>query len=150
VIGTLCDDRALQSGLVFPGWEALFGYLVEYARGQAFLLVLDEFPYLSASVPALPSVIQAVWDHTLENTRFKLVLSGSYVTAMKRLSEGDQPLHGRRTAGLLLSPFSYREVRRFAPTGRLGDEGAQTFDSFRSDADVHYSIVRAIAEGEHT
>ena len=62
----------------------MFEYLVDYARGQAFLLVLDEFPYLSASVPALPSIIQANWDHTLENTRFKLVLSGSYVTAMKR------------------------------------------------------------------
>ena len=35
-------------------------------------------------------IIQGLWDHGLEGTRLKLVLSGSHVTAMKRLTEADQ------------------------------------------------------------
>jgi len=34
------------------------------------------------------------------------------------------------------------------PSGRLADEGQHLFDSFLGDAGVHYSIVRAIANGE--
>ena len=115
IIGERFGDPALQRGVSFPAWEDLFGYVTDQAAGEPFLLVLDEFPYLAAAAPALPSIIQALWDHDWRSTRFKLVLSGSYITAMNRLEQVDQPLYGRRTGKLLVGPFGFADAALFMP-----------------------------------
>jgi AAA+ ATPase superfamily predicted ATPase len=191
VIGEHFDDPALRHGVVFPSWEELFGYVTSRAAGAPFLLVLDEFPYLAAAAPALSSIIQSLWDHQWPDTRMKLVLSGSYISAMNRLEAMDQPLYGRRTAKLVVKPFSFADAAQFmpgygvgdqlvafglfghlpghltlidagrslrenvaeallSPTGRLVDEAQHMLDAFTADAHVHYSIIEAIAAGEHT
>ncbi|HET7232202.1 MAG TPA: ATP-binding protein [Longimicrobium sp.] len=122
VIGEHFDDAALQHGIAFPSWEDLFGYVTRRADGNPFLLVLDEFPYLAAAAPALASVIQSLWDHAWPKTRIKLVLSGSYITAMNRLGDVDQPLYGRRTAKLLLGGFGFADSTLFAPGYSVRDQ----------------------------
>jgi AAA+ ATPase superfamily predicted ATPase len=191
VIGEHFDDPALRQGVAFPSWEDLFAYVTRRADGKPFLFVLDEFPYLAAAAPALPSIIQNLWDHHWPGTRIKVVLSGSYVTAMNRLEQVDQPLYGRRTGKLVFGPFAFPDAARFmpgyplrdqllaygmfghlpghlalmepdrplgenvaeallSPTGRLVDEAQHMLDAFTGDAHVHYSIIEAIASGEHT
>jgi AAA+ ATPase superfamily predicted ATPase len=122
VIGEHFDDPALQRGVSFPDWETLFGYVTERAGTNPFLLVLDEFPYLAAAAPALPSIIQKLWDHDWQSTRLKLVLSGSYITAMNRLEELDQPLYGRRTGKLMFSAFGFADAARFVPRYGIRDQ----------------------------
>lgn len=122
VIGEHFDDAALRHGVVFPSWEELFGYLTTRADGDPFLLVLDEFPYLAAAAPALTSIIQSLWDHQWSRTRMKLVLSGSYITAMNRLEQMDQPLYGRRTGKLMIKPFSFADAARFMPAYGVRDQ----------------------------
>jgi uncharacterized protein len=97
-VGAHFGDPALQRGVPFPDWESLFEYVTDRAADAPFLIVLDEFPYLSASASALPSILQSLWDHRWPDTRIKLVLSGSHVTAMRQLEQADQPLYGRRTS----------------------------------------------------
>lgn len=121
-VGAHFGDPALASGVSFPAWEDLFRYLTQRADGNPFLLVLDEFPYLAAAAPALPSIIQSLWDHEWEGTRFKLVLSGSYITAMNRLEEVDQPLYGRRTGKLMIGPFAFADAARFMPGYSVRDQ----------------------------
>lgn len=129
IIGERFGDSALQRGIAFPSWEDLFGYVRDRAAGQPFLLVLDEFPYLAETAPALPSVIQSLWDHDWRGTQLKLVLSGSYITAMNRLEHVDQPL--RRASFPTLScatsssPTACSEIcpvtwRCWIPAGRSG------------------------------
>lgn len=91
MVGDHFADPALQHGVSFPDWESLFGYLTDRAGADRFMLVLDEFPYLTAAAPALTSIIQSQWDHRWSDTRIKLVLNGSHVTAMRQLQEADQP-----------------------------------------------------------
>jgi AAA+ ATPase superfamily predicted ATPase len=191
VIGEHFGDAALQHGIAFPSWEELFGYLTRQADGKPFLLVLDEFPYLAGAAPALTSIIQSLWDHAWATTRMKLVLSGSYITAMNQLEQVDQPLYGRRTSKLVVGPFGFSDIARFMPgydgreqmiayglfghlpghlalvdparslaenvsevmldpAGRLADEALHMLDAFTGDAQVHYSIIEAIAGGEQT
>lgn len=115
IVGTHFQDPALQRGVPFPDWESLFEYVTDRAEDRPFLLVLDEFPYLSASAPALPSILQSLWDHRWPETRIKLVLSGSHITAMRQLEEADQPLYGRRTGRIEIEPFDYRDAAAFLP-----------------------------------
>lgn len=114
-LGEQFADAALLQGVTLPDWERLFAYVADKAAGAPFLLVLDEFPYLVDSAPALPSVLQAWLDHVAPNTRLKIVLSGSHVSAMRQLEGADQPLYGRRTRRFVFAPFGVREVAAFAP-----------------------------------
>ncbi|MEM6644893.1 MAG: ATP-binding protein [Bacteroidota bacterium] len=120
VIGHHYEDEALKQGVGFPSWEGLLGYLGSKAgngeNANPLLVVLDEFSYLADAAPALPSLIQRVWDHDWSGTRIKLILSGSYMAAMTRLEAADQPLYGRRTARMVFAPFSYRDVAAFVPS----------------------------------
>lgn len=181
---------ALGYATGFRDWDAFFGFLIERAAGEPFLLALDEFPYLLESIRGFGTVLQRQWDHALQQTRVKLILSGSYISVMRRLTAADQPLHGRRTGRLHFAPFGYLDAAAFVPaypsadrlrtyaifgglpgqlapidptrplaenvaahilnpSGRLADEGEHLFDAFLRDAGVHYTIVRAIAHGEH-
>jgi hypothetical protein len=73
------------------------------------------FPYFADAAPALPSILQESGDHRWTQTRIKLVLSGSYITAMEQLEKIDQPLYGRRTARLVFAPFTVADVAEFVP-----------------------------------
>ncbi len=191
IIGQRFEDLALSRGVGFPTWEDLLDYLTARAAGEPFMLVLDEFPYLADAAPALPSILQAAWDHTWPNTRVRLVLNGSHISAMTRLEAQDQPLYGRRTGRLRFPPFTADQVRAFVPGydardalrtygifgglpghlallrqdedlatnaarllldpgGRLADEAEHVLDAFLTDADVHYSVLQAIAAGERS
>ncbi|GAB5521700.1 MAG: ATP-binding protein [Rhodothermales bacterium] len=108
------DDAALRH-TAFSRWDDLLAYVAERTQVQPFVLILDEFPYLADSAPALPSVLQKWWDHDLPATSVKLILSGSHITAMRRLEGGDQPLYGRRTARIDLLPFDYADAAQVVP-----------------------------------
>lgn len=110
LIGQRFDDPALVHGQPFDDWMGLLRYLSARATDVPLMLVLDEFTYLAEVAPGLPSVLQSWWDHDVPGTAVKLVLSGSYVSAMKRLEATDAPLHGRRTHRLALQPFTAQEV----------------------------------------
>jgi hypothetical protein len=115
LVGAHFQDPALEHGVPFPDWESLFGYLTRHAREQPLLIVLDEFTWLTDSAPALPSIVQSFWDHQWQDTHLTLVLSGSHITAMRRLEEADQPLYGRRTVRLDVGPFDFPRATAFFP-----------------------------------
>ncbi|MEM0960926.1 MAG: ATP-binding protein [Bacteroidota bacterium] len=119
-LGERFGDAALKR-VALPDWDDVLAYVVERAAGAPFAFVLDEFPYLAEAAPALPSIVQSWWDHRLRDTRVTLVLSGSHVTAMKRLVGADQPLYGRRTARLDVRPFDAVDAARFVPAWSARD-----------------------------
>ena len=109
------DDAALRHGGPISRWDSLFRYLLERTKGERFVVILDEFPYLESASPGLSSVLQSLVDHEFPSTRMKLILSGSHVSAMRRLEGADQPLYGRRTRRIDFFPFSCREAALFVP-----------------------------------
>ena len=112
-VGVQFPDSRVDLAGGFRDWESFFEFIVVEAAGQPFLLILDEVPYLLDAIRGFGSVLQAVWDHRLADSQIKLVLSGSYISAMHRLTAADQPLHGRRTVSLPFLPFSYRDAASF-------------------------------------
>lgn len=113
--------RALGGDTVLPGltgWEAILGYLHKAAQTThpGLVVVLDEFPYLCDSNPALPSIVQKVWDEVRwAGTSFALVLCGSRLSFMSELLYEKNPLHGRHNAKLDVKPLSFRETAEFFP-----------------------------------
>jgi AAA+ ATPase superfamily predicted ATPase len=115
VVAEYFDDVALQSGAQLSEWTDLFRYIGDKVDGDGTILIIDEFPYLLDDSPELTSVLQAQWDQQWKDSGFKLLLCGSHIKMMKQLEEHDQPLHGRRTARLKVSPFIYRDLESIVP-----------------------------------
>lgn len=116
-IGRALGSDPILDGLV--GWEALLGYLQRQAEARypGLTVVLDEFPYLCEANPALPSIVQKVWDGVrATGSPLNLILCGSSISFMEELLAERNPLHGRQSAELDVAPLSYREAAEFFPS----------------------------------
>ncbi|WP_135664747.1 ATP-binding protein [Halorhabdus rudnickae] len=113
------DDFVAEAARTFSGierirreWEDVLGYLFE----QDALIVLDEFPFLIESDEGLPSVIQRLWDHEVEDRSATLVLVGSSISMMKEsVMSGGSPLHGRFDMRLQLEELPFDAATEFVP-----------------------------------
>jgi AAA+ ATPase superfamily predicted ATPase len=113
------------AGLGGPMWDAVvpvdwgtsLTLLFQSALGSpdGLTLVLDELPYLVEAEPALPSILQRLWDTFRDRGRLHILLCGSALGTMASLGEEGQPLHGRFDLRLRLRPFPYHQVARFVP-----------------------------------
>jgi len=114
-IGGLYPSPLLQSEPP-PEWDPLLRYLVDLAKKERIILILDEFPYLCSSQPALPSILQRIWDEIGKDSRLYLILCGSFVSFMEREILGHKsPLYGRRTGQLLVQPLPLHTLKEFFP-----------------------------------
>lgn len=100
-----------------PEWDPLLRYLVDIGKKERIILILDEFPYLCSSNPALPSILQRIWDEAGKNSKLYLILCGSFISFMEREILGQKsPLYGRRTGQLLLQSLPIQTLKDFFPT----------------------------------
>lgn len=113
--------QAFPSGLtasdIATSWNSLLRYFGTQARlhpGKKAVLILDEFPYLVAQTPTLPSILQAWWDEEGAHVPVLVVICGSHLSTMSALNDETSPLHGRFNAGRLrLEPMAYMDVAAF-------------------------------------
>jgi AAA+ ATPase superfamily predicted ATPase len=110
-------------GESFPSWESLLSYLFESEEGKSCgLVIIDEFPYLCYANPALPSILQKVWDRSFKAFPLKLILCGSYISFMEEEVLGYRsPLYGRRTGQILVEPMDFFDAWGFLPEYSFGD-----------------------------
>jgi AAA+ ATPase superfamily predicted ATPase len=102
----------------FDDWEEAMGHLLRLGerRTEPVLVVLDEFPFLMVSEPALPSILQIALEPTARarsQGRTRLVLCGSALHTMRGLLSGSAPLRGRADYEIMVHPFGYREAAGF-------------------------------------
>lgn len=130
--------RAIQIDQVVRDLQTVFEFgiqpkdwieFLELLRREAKsgILCLDEFPYLVASDPSLPSVLQRWLDHHRPQG-FTLVLSGSSRGAMNTLFlNRAAPLYQRARRILHLEPMSFGA---FCQACRLDPVAPESFDCY--------------------
>jgi AAA+ ATPase superfamily predicted ATPase len=100
----------------FGSWEALLRYIFDHLIPKMPLIIIDEFPYLCISNPALPSILQKIWDEKGKESNIFLILCGSYMSFMEKEVLGSKsPLFGRRTGQIALQPLSFKDLKLFFP-----------------------------------
>jgi hypothetical protein len=118
----LVDDPLLRLQ-PFASWEAALTYVLRLAERRRLVLVIDEFSYAVDADPALPSVVQRLWDSARRTgNRLVLVLCTSFTEAIERHFRLDAPLYQRRTRVLHVEPFSYRDAAAFFPDWPAADQ----------------------------
>lgn len=99
--------------ITFSSYEELLKYIDSTCSDKRQILVIDEYPYLAASYPAISSLLQSHIDNTWQHSRLFLILCGSSMSFMENQVLGyKSPLYGRRTAQFKLHPFTFFEARQ--------------------------------------
>ncbi len=118
------QDR-LTTSIVPKTWAELFELLS--LQKERLVLCLDEFPYLVAADPSLPSVLQRWLDHGKPH-EFLLILSGSGTQMMNHLFlNRSAPLYGRARKLLHIEPMSYAA---FCDACHLDPAGMESFTRY--------------------
>jgi uncharacterized protein len=128
IAGLLGADELLTG---IGDWLGVLHYLARAAQQRkGLVVVLDEFPYLVDVDPALPSIVQKFWDSGATRAgNLKLLLCGSIISQMQELLAERNPLYGRKTLTLDLSPLPLGDAAQFV--GRYtADEKLMTFGVF--------------------
>lgn len=108
----------------FTGWGPALERLIRritQEKGKR-LVILDEFQNIVNQNPAVPSIIQALWDEVGESSPIMMVLCGSIISELDRLRKGSQPLYGRFTGVMRIRPFSFKEASLFLHGKDLGQK----------------------------
>ena len=95
--------------VIYPDWNVFFDTLNDRAT-QKFTLCIDEFPYLVASSPDLPSILQNKLDS--KQLKYNLIVCGSSQQLMYGLVlDSSAPLYGRADAILKITPIKVPYIR---------------------------------------
>jgi AAA+ ATPase superfamily predicted ATPase len=108
-------DDARAHGVRFAHWEAaLATAAIGAAREQPSVIVIDEFPYLEErsddEARAIESMFSAAWERRLSRVPVILILVGSDLTMMERLTEYGRPLYDRPTRHLIVDPLTPQDI----------------------------------------
>ena len=99
----------------FDSWSEVFETAAQLIGDQPVILIMDEFSYAAESDSALPSNLQAAWDHLFKDRNATIVLAGSHIGMMVELMGYHAPLYGRFTAQLPVDPLPFPALRDFLP-----------------------------------
>ncbi|WP_239394854.1 ATP-binding protein [Frankia sp. CiP3] len=114
----LAEATRLPTPPRFATWDEAVRYLFSVGAALPGPVVIDEFPYLSAVSPALPSILQRELDRAASAAQrgepgLSLLLCGSALSVMGRLLAGSAPLRGRANLEVVVHPFDYPLAAQF-------------------------------------
>lgn len=123
-------DDARAVGVRFAHWEAaLATAAIGATQERPSMIVIDEFPYLGeksdGEARAIESMFSAAWERRLSRLPVVLVLVGSDLTMMERLTEYGRPLYDRPTRQIVVDPLTPRDIAAVA-----GLQPEDAFDAY--------------------
>jgi AAA+ ATPase superfamily predicted ATPase len=146
-------------------WQAFFDYLTRYVDKNGMVLVFDELPYIHKTNPNFISILQFFWDEKWKNMNLKLILCGSSISMMQKITLSySSPIYGRRTGQIDLQPLTYLDFRNlfnewdeediigaYSVLGGI-PRYAEEFDKKEGLQDFanYFSILKAVAFGKNT
>lgn len=133
-------DRALVPAEPTASWPDAFRVLAAVLPDSPVIIVLDELPWLAEQDEIFDGALQTVWDRLISVRPVLLLLLGSDLHMMERLTAYDRPFFGRAD-NLLLGPLNPAEVG-----DALGLPAADAIDAFLLSGGLP-GILRAWPDG---
>ncbi len=102
-------DVSLVPATPTASWPDAFRVLAAVLPDSPVVVVLDELPWLAEQDETFDGALQTAWDRLLSKRPVLLLLLGSNLHMMERLTAYDRPFFGRAD-NLLLGPLNPAEV----------------------------------------
>ena len=103
--GLPTDAGLLPGSAPAGGWGDMLRGLAAALPDQPSIVVLDELPWLAEQDDTFDGHLQVVWDRLLSRRPVLLLLLGSDLHMMQRLTAYDRPFYGRADS-LVLGPLN--------------------------------------------
>ena len=98
----------------------IFKYLLQLSKIRPITLVIDEFQDFKRVNPSIFSDMQKIWDLNKQETHINLVVCGSVYSLMNIIFKNNkQPLYGRQTGEIKVTPFPPSVVKEILSTYNL-------------------------------
>lgn len=119
-VGTFLDDLresalpaepALLPETSAGSWPEAFRTLAAVLPTTPSIVVMDEVPWLAEQDPLFDGALQTAWDRLLSSRPVLLLLLGSDLHMMERLTAYDRPFFGRAD-NMILGPLNVADVGR--------------------------------------
>ncbi|MDF3292620.1 ATP-binding protein [Streptomyces silvisoli] len=120
---SLPADPELVPARAAGSWPDAFRVLASVLPDAPAIVVLDELPWLAEQDDLFDGALQTAWDRLLARRPVLLLLLGSDIHMMERLTAYDRPFYGRAD-NLVLGPLNPAETG-----GALGLDAADAIDA---------------------
>lgn len=113
LLESFSNDISKQIGETrsFQEWEDFFDFVAEASSKKRFVLVIDEFQRFLVMAPEFITKLQRQWDERLKKTHLLLLLVGSSIGMIEKLTNSPvAPLYGR-VSRQKIGPFGYLGFR---------------------------------------
>jgi AAA+ ATPase superfamily predicted ATPase len=102
----------------FSRFTQALEYVFKKSEHERIVLAIDEFPNLLDDVPGVSAFLQKMIDEYQRKgtSHLKLIIAGSYLSAMKKMISPEGALYKRESFILLLNPMDYFDAAGFIPS----------------------------------
>jgi uncharacterized protein len=107
---SLAIQEQLGETLRFANFDSFFEF-VESKSKSKFLLAIDEFQRFLDVAPEFITKLQNAWDSRLRHNKIMILLVGSSIGMMQRITSSKAGALYGRSAKMKLSPFRYADFR---------------------------------------
>lgn len=91
----------------FKTFNDFFDFVFSTSKNHEFVLIIDEFTFLLEKDFAIESYLATAIDMHKEESKIKLIISGSYVGLMQKMMSYGSHSYGRFNHILFVRPFDY-------------------------------------------
>ena len=99
----------------FEDFGSFFDFAFSLSETKKFVLIIDEFTFLLEKDFSIESFLASAIDMHKEDSKMKLIISGSYVGLIEKMLEYGSHSYGRFNHLLVIKPFDYFESSLFYP-----------------------------------
>jgi len=99
----------LKETITFAEFDDFLKYLEK--KGKKFVLIIDEFQRLLETAPEFITRLQHYWDSQLKHKQIMIILVGSSIGMMQRITNSKAGALYGRTTRTKISPFTYHAFR---------------------------------------
>lgn len=101
----------MNEDIIFEDFEGFFAHLIKKSDKINFILVIDEFQRFLDVAPEFITSLQKHWDNTLKNNRVMILLVGSSIGMVQRVTNSKAGALYGRAQKIKISPFKYSDFR---------------------------------------
>ncbi len=101
----------LRESVVFSDFDDFFVFIKNKTDEKPFVLVIDEFQRFLGVAPEAITSLQKHWDLELKNRKIMIVIVGSSVGMIQKITGSSAGALYGRTDKIKISPFTYKDFR---------------------------------------